>query len=237
MYNFASSKLILANFSKAERGGNFMKRVLCSILVVLTVMCAVAQEEKKDEIRMQVSGGVKAEANLSQYIMKPDYMVFNYGNMGFTTGGFLRLELEKNFSVQGELLMHYKCSTLTDSASYDLDYWGLEIPIYAMYTLRFKKGDSMNFGLGPYCEFGLKATLWEPTGKRNLYEPTRRDEIQAMAGSNSGFGVLIGYETTFGLQVNATYKISITNIVDANSNNVALYPMAASVGVAYRWGR
>jgi len=40
-----------------------------------------------------------------------------------------------------------------------------------------------------------------------------------------------------GLKLNATYKASVTNLLDANSNTVKMYPHAVSVGVAYRFGK
>lgn len=213
-----------------------MRRIMSVLLAVLTTLSVVPQD-KSNDIRMQWSGGVKVEANLSQFVVSPKEALLSYSNVGASMGGFVRLDLVKNFTIQGELLVHYKTSLVKDSVVNHVGYWGLEIPIYAIYNLRFDKGDSMNFGLGPYCEFGLNATLWTPKGSKNLYDTNRRGEIQAMGASNSGFGVIIGYETTFGLQVNATYKISITNILDANSNKAALYPMAASLGFAYRWGK
>lgn len=214
-----------------------MHRIVCFVLVVLSAVCAYSQDVD-EEVKMQFSGGVKVESNLSQYIMVPQLeQVESYGNIGASLGGFSRFEFDNNFSIQGELLMHYKCCNIHDDAINHLKTWSLEVPVYAVYSLRFEEGDAMNFGLGPYCEFGLVAVMDEPEGMRNLYDINRREEIQAMRGSNSGFGVMVGYETQYGLQVNLSYKISITNILDSNSTMAAFYPMAASVGIAYRWKR
>lgn len=212
-----------------------MRKILCLIIAITTAVCAYSQGSYEDENNMQFSGGVKGEMNLSQYLIVPEIDLNSYCNIGASAGGFLRFEFLNNFSIQGELLMHYKCSNLHDDGLNHLKIWSLEVPIYAMYSLRFEEGDAMNFGLGPYCEFGLIAVMEEPNGYRNLYDINRREEIQAMRDSNSGFGVMIGYETDFGLQVNLSYKISITNILDSNSYKAAFYPMTASVGVAYRW--
>lgn len=213
-----------------------MCRLVCVLLVLLTTMSALSQE-KSNDIKMQISGGVKIESNITQYMVIPQEIFRGCCNVGASAGGFVRIDLVKNFAVQGELLAHYKSSIVeSDSRDY-VEYWGLEIPVYAMYNLHIDKGHWVSFGLGPYCEFGLYAMIWEAEGGRNLYDTELKGEIQAMDESNSGFGALIGYETPFGLQVNVSFKMSITNILDANSNKAAMYPMAASVGVAYRWGR
>lgn len=58
-----------------------------------------------------------------------------------------------------------------------------------------------------------------------------------MKDSDTGFGVKVGYEFASGLQINASYKASVTNIMDANSSDVKMYPQYVSLGIAYRFGK
>ena len=60
--------------------------------------------------------------------------------------------------------------------------------------------------------------------------------LPILRDSNTGFAVELGYELTCGLQLNATYKASVTNLLDANSNTVKMHPHAVSVGVAWCFG-
>lgn len=204
------------------------------LLYCLCLIVATASSQDIVDAQHRVSGGPKAEINFSKYSIIPTPM--NYGRIdaGLSLGGFLHINVYKQFAIQGELLIHYKNSYIRKSNDL-LRSWGLDIPIYLMYAPTLKGGDRLYIGVGPYCEFGLLATTWIKGEKINLYQIDNRHELQAMNGSHTGFGAMIGYEFLFGLQINFSYKISMTNLLDSNSNNIALYPMTASVGLAYRF--
>lgn len=71
----------------------------------------------------------------------------------------------------------------------------------------------------------------------DLYEKDGSTGLAAFQESNSGFGAKVGYEFVSGFQINASYKASISNLLDANSSQVKIHPHAISVGVAYRFGK
>lgn len=49
-------------------------------------------------------------------------------NIGGTFGGFVKLDLSDHFAVQGDVLFHYKTSSLKlGGVKGDFQYWGLEI--------------------------------------------------------------------------------------------------------------
>ncbi len=50
-------------------------------------------------------------------------------------GGFMKYDFHKNFAIQPEVMFHYKTSKLEDerlNTEMDFDYWGVEIPVYAV---------------------------------------------------------------------------------------------------------
>lgn len=212
-----------------------IRKLFLLIILIATCIYEPVYGEVKDG-KVSLTGGVKSEVNLSQYLLVPTGMS-SYMGVGSTLGGFVMVDIASGFSIEGELLFHYK-NTFVGKHSYErIRSISMEIPIYAMYNYRCKDNSYVRVGIGPYCEFGLSAITWKDGVIRDLYDVNKRDEIQSMNDSHTGFGIVVGYETSFGLQLNVGYKISVTNLLDANSNRWAIYPMGVSMGLGYRFGR
>lgn len=212
------------------------------IMAVVLVGCtatAHAQEELPHKTQsLTITGGVILETNVSGFF----HSGVDGGNSrmkaGASAGGFLNLEIIRSFSVQGEMLIHYRHSGFDwGGMPGEFQYWGIEIPIYAMYHIGLKRGGQFHFGIGPYTEFGLDATYKRNGQKGDLYEKDEANDLPILRDSNTGFSMKIGYEFLSGLQLNATYKASVTNLLDANSSRVKMHPHAISIGVAYRFGK
>ena len=105
------------------------------------------------------------------------------------------------------------------------------VPLY------FFRGGCLQVGIGPYTEFGFDAKFKHGGKEADLYEKDGSTGLAAFQESNSGFGAKVGYEFVSGFQINASYKASISNLLDANSSQVKIHPHAISVGVAYRFGK
>lgn len=194
--------------------------------------------QEKQEQKIKLTGGAILETNLSNFI----YSGINEGNsnmkFGVSGGGFVNLGLSKRFSIQGEMLFHYKTSDFKwSNQTGEFQYWGVEIPIYMMYHYTFRKGNKIHIGVGPYTNFGLGAHFKEGGKKIDVYEKEENTGLPAMKDSNTGFGIKVGYEFISGLQINASYKASVTNVIDANSSTVKMYPQTLSMGFAYRFGK
>lgn len=216
-----------------------LRFMIMAALLASCVTTAQAQEKQPRESQNpSATGGVILETNISGFF----HSGINDGHSGMeagaSIGGFLNLGIARSFSVQGEILAHYKHSRFEWGEKPGVFcYWGIEIPIYAMYHLRVKNGGQFHFGIGPYTEFGLKATYKRDGEKGDLYEKDETKGLPILRDSNTGFGMKIGYEFLSGIQLNATYKVSVTNLLDANSNSIKMYPQAVSIGVAYRFGK
>ena len=154
------------------------------------------------------------------------------------TGGAILESNVSGFSVQGEMLVHCKNSEFEwNTQKGDFSYWGIEIPIYAMYHYVFPKGNRLYIGAGPYTEFGFDARFKHEGIKTDLYQKDGNTGLPVLQESNTGFGIKIGYEFVSGFQINGSYKASISNLLDANSSRIKMHPYAISLGVAYRFGK
>lgn len=186
--------------------------------------------------KTKVSWGIKADMNFSNFIVSETPLVSSNMKFGETLGGFLNIQINGNFSLQGELLFHNKNSELIRNDLYGkFSYWGTEVPIYAVYNLILKNKTKCYFGIGPYTEFGFSARLSRHGEHINLYKKDQDTDISAMDTSNSGFGFMFGYEFISGLQLNLSYKIGVNNVLDANSNVLKLNPTTLSIGIGYHF--
>lgn len=196
------------------------------------------QAASQDKQRNMFTGGVILENNISGFFHSGVKTGNSIMKTGFSVGGFLNLSITFPFSVQGEMLFHYKSSEFEwNNQCGHFSYWGIEIPIYAMYHYTFKKGNRLHFGIGPYTEFGFDARFKYGENKTDLYQKDGDTGLPALQESNTGFGLKIGYEFISGFQINASYKVSVSNLLDANSSSVKMRPHAIGVGVAYRFGK
>ena len=191
-------------------------------------------QEGKQNKKIEISGGVLVESNYSSFVHSGIGGGKSVMKPGVTTGGFLNLGISKHFSIQPELLLHYKESEFDRNNQNGIyRYWGMEIPIYAMYHTKLNNGHRIHIGIGPYTEYGLDASLKREGEKIDLYEKNTESGTPVMRDSNSGFGIINSYEFPFGLLINVSYKISISNLLDANESSAALHPQTFSLGFAY----
>ena len=107
------------------------------IILLLAVGCMSALKAqplsvvKKDtesskEQKIIFTGGPILEMNVSNFIHSGIGDRKSKMKFGFSTGGFLNLGISKSFSVQGEMLFHYKTSVLngvTKQASIVIGEW------------------------------------------------------------------------------------------------------------------
>lgn len=195
-------------------------------------------QEKAKEYKITLSGGPLVEMNATRFIHSGFTNGSSSMRTGGSVGGFLNFGISGHFSVQGELSLQYRHSEFRwEQSGGCYRYWGIEIPIYAMYRHAFADGSSIHVGVGPYTNFGLDATFRTKNGKMDLYEKDKDTGLPPMKDSDTGFGIKVGYEFPCGLQLNASFKASVINIIDTNSSKVKMHPMSIGAGVAYRFGK
>lgn len=178
-----------------------------------------------------VSMGVKADANMSNFLLKDIPAMKSKMGFGASLGGFVKVDFTENFAVQPELLFHFKNSKdeikLTGIKT-DYQYFGAELPVYAIGQMSL--GDGRFYaGVGPYIGFGFDAKSKIGGVKTNLY---KNDVLKRF---DFGAGVMIGYEFSNRMQINAGYKMGSINTLDTKIGDSKKRNQTINLGVGYRF--
>ena len=200
-----------------------MRRVIFGLMVTIGLGTGSANAQS------WLSYGVKAEANMSSLLFEdmPGYSK-EFG-AGAAIGGFLKVELGDNFAIQQDILLQWQNSTIKQGgAKSDFEYWGVEVPVYAVGQMTLKTGDRVYVGIGPY--FGLGFSAKNKATDVNLYDKNGGSD-PFMHRGDVGAGGMIGYEFAFGMQINASYKYGILNRLDADSKNSTLRGQSIALGI------
>jgi len=206
-----------------------MKKIILSVALVLVL--GITSINAQD-----VSKGIKVEANTSNFILSDmDNMESNLG-FGATIGGFGVIDFTENFALRSELLLNYKNSVMKDKntkAEIDYQYFGIEIPVYAVGQIALENGKAF-VGVGPYIGFGIDAR-YKANGADDikLYEEIGHTGKTNMQRWDVGAGLLLGYEFSNKIQINASYKIGFVDALDAGKDNATMLNQTVSLGLAY----
>lgn len=196
-----------------------MKKTILGIVLLLSVGATQVNAQS-------ISGGIKAEANLSNFILSDLPGVKNDMGFGATLGGFAKFDIVKNFAIQPELLFHFQTSTTEIlNIENDYEYWGMEIPVYAMGQWYTNPGDRFYVAVGPYVGLGFSSKYTDLDV--DLYDTERHQRW------DFGAKATLGYEFRFGLQINAAYKIGFINAIDEGVGT--MLPQMVSLGLGYRF--
>lgn len=202
------------------------------LLVVAVVMGLSATQINAQSI----SGGIKADANMSNFILK-DMDAESTLGFGATIGGYGKIEFNENLALQPEVLLHFKNSELKSNSSnqaVDFQYFGVEIPVYAVGYINI--GDGKGFlGFGPYLGLGIDAR-YKTSGASDvkLYKKYG-DTKSAMQRWDFGIGGMLGYEFMNKFQISAAYKIGFIDALNAEADNATMLNQTVSLGVGYRF--
>ena len=187
----------------------------------------------------EVRGGIKMDANLSNFILSDlDGMKSKVGP-GVSVGGYAKIEFSENFALQPELLLHFKNSKMEEKAfgdEVDFQFFGVELPVYGVYQMNIKNGKGF-IGVGPYLGLGIDAR-YKGTGGEKDFELYKEYDGQksAMQRWDFGAGLMLGYELSSRLQIQASYKIGFIDALNAGKDNASMLNQTISVGLGYRFG-
>ena len=213
-----------------------MKRILtASIFTVAILTGAYAQRVGNEQ---KITWGIKVETNFSGFIISETSYLTGFMKQGALTGGFVFVEFNEHFALQGEVMWYYKRSDLVrHDISGKYSSFGVGVPVYAVCQQKFGAGSRIYGGLGLYTDFGFDATLKRNGETIKPFEKDGETEVSAMKDVDTGFGIIAGYEFANGIQLNAGYKICATNILDANSSVLKMLPQSFAFGAGYRFGK
>jgi len=210
-----------------------MKKIVFSVAVMLGLGLTNIQAQ-------EVLGGIKVDANLSNFILSDmDGMKSKLG-FGVSAGGYTKIALSENFGLQPEILLHFKNSKMEVEATgheTDYQYFGVELPVYAVGQTNIGNGKGF-IGLGPYLGFGIDARYKGTGGAKDveLYKEYGGQE-SAMQRWDFGAGLMLGYEFGNRLQILASYKIGFIDALNAGKDNASMLNQTVSLGLGYRFGK
>jgi hypothetical protein len=214
-----------------------MKRLV--ILVALVSWLGMTQAYTQG-----VMGGIKVDANLSNFILSDlhellselDGVESKFG-VGLSVGGYTKVEISEHFALQPEILLHFKNSKMEVKAlnsERDFQYFGVEMPLYAVGQKTFGNGKGF-IGAGPYVGFGIDAR-YKAKGVSDveLYKEYNGQKSM-MQRWDFGVGAMAGYEFGSRLQIIASWKIGVLNAMNANKDNDRMLNQTFSLGLGYRF--
>lgn len=216
-------------------------------------------EQRLDSIDQErlpkiVSGGLLLNANISNFIIANRTKTWSsYMHIGADLGGFIDFRVTKHFAIQGRLLFTAE-SNRFEAEKQDKHLWsfGMDIPVF--FLGRFGNMDKgyLQFGAGPFTHFTFASNInvytnneaTKTTTLRMPVEQTTPDysTLYALHDNHSGIAVTLGYEFPIGIQINANYQVSLSDILTfykqnkgTDIANAAIYPQHVSLGIGYRW--
>lgn len=200
-----------------------------------------------------VSGGVFGGGNVSNFIITRNHQpMSSYMRIGAEVGGFLDFALTKHFSIQPQVILtaHQNYFAATDTTN-RLWSFGVDIPIYFLGRFGNMEQGYIQFGGGLFTHFTYLSNIKDkysnvdesevviPTTPTESFDYSRLYQLH-----NNHFGVclLVGYESPFGMIINASYKVSLSDIAGFYSEkkgdpvaDALIYPQSVSLSIGYRW--
>ena len=205
-----------------------MRKVVLSLMLVFGLGITQSQAQG-------VLGGIKVDANISNFILSDmDGMKSNLG-FGVSAGGYTKIMFGDQFGLQPEILLHFKNSKMEVKATgkeTDFQYFGIELPVYAIGQF-----GNVFAGIGPYLGLGIDARYKGTGGEKDLdLYKEYNNQKSAMQRWDFGAGAMVGYEFGSRLQVMASYKIGFINALNAGKDDASMLNQAISLGLGYRFG-
>ena len=198
-----------------------------------------------------VSGGVLTGVNISNFIITRDHNTMSsYMRIGGELGGFMDFRITKHFSIQPQVIFtaqqNYFSSTDTTNTLWS---FGAEIPVYFLGRFGNMEKGYVQFGGGIFTHFTFASNIkdkfknWDdPTTVKPKTDTHDYSELYKLHDNHFGICAMVGYEFRFGLQINASYRVSLSDIATFYKNNkgqeianALIYPQSVSLSLGYRW--
>ena len=210
-----------------------MKKIILSVALIMGLGVAnMSAQGLKSFLDERFSGGLKLEGNGTNFLLSDIPGTKSEIGFGGTLGGFIKIDLSKNFAIQEDILFSYSSSKLKQNGIEDTyEYLGIEVPIYFMGQWKMASGGRFYGGVGPSFGMGLQAKLKD--SDIDLYKKLDGND-PFLKRVNFGGAAQIGYELSNGLQFNASYKIG-ANALDAGKDDSKMLPQTISLGLGYRF--
>lgn len=221
-----------------------MKKSYFGLLVALLFVNGVpivAQETAQEERMPIVNGGLKLQANASNFLLNlpSNPNLRTTMNAGAELGGFVDFNIAKHFLIQLNLMMVAEhCDVHNTHAQDKMLTLGLEVPVYFLGRYGNKHAGYVYFGGGPFTEFNLW-NINQAHPAKSMFQHTNElvdmtDAVHEFGNNYSGgLAAYVGYELPCRLQFNASYMFGISsNMLQKDSY---AHTQKVTFGLAYRF--
>ena len=213
----------------------------------------------QEQLPKIVSGGLFGGGNVSNFIITRAHRpMSSHMRIGAEIGGFMDFTITQHFAIQPQIILtaHQNYFAQGDTTNH-LWSFGIEIPVFFLGRFGNMQKGYIQFGGGVFTHFTYLSNVQgryqnvdrssveiTPLPQRVVAEEDEYDYSHLYALHDNHFGacVMVGYEFSFGMQINATYKISLSDIAGfyraMKGQPVAdalIYPQSVSLNIGYRW--
>ena len=202
----------------------------------------------QEKLPRRVTGGVLLNANMSNFIISNvNNKASSYMKIGGEIGGFLDFKVTKHFNILGKIVFTAEQNRFALDESRKLLWaFGVDVPVYFMGVFGNMEKGYLQFGVGPYTHITFASNIGDRysnnTATTLVGENDPYSKIYVLHNNHSGLTATIGYEFPIGIQINAAYMVSLTDIfsyynqeTDPQNRAKSIYPQRVSLGIAYRW--
>ena len=210
----------------------------------------------QEKLPRLVSGGLLAGANMSNFIITRNHTpMSSHMRVGGELGGFLDFTLTKHFVIEPQVIFTAQQNYFREADGTRNDLWsfGVDIPIYFLGRFGSLEKGYINFGGGIFTHFTFASNIKNKFHNVDEEVPTPTptptpemmydySRLYSLHDNHFGVCVMVGYEFKFGMQINATYKVSLSDIAGFYSEmkgqevaNALIYPQCVSLTLGYRW--
>lgn len=222
----------------------------------------------QDRLPRKVTLGVLANANVSNFIISQSGSrpMSSYLRVGAEAGALVDFAITPHFHIQPQLILtaeqnKFSIADTTKNMARSTGLWtfGVDVPIYFLGRFGNLQQGYLSFGGGVYTHFQFATNVGRPIKFESGQIPSEiekeRQELEEqysdllkLHSNHFGVALMVGYELPFGMQINLSYKISLSDICTYYANNktsqgrtstrvldTSIYPEKLSIGVGYRF--
>lgn len=221
----------------------------------------------QEKLPKKVTGGLFAGVNMSDFIItRAGQTMISHRRVGAELGGFIDFALTKHFAIQPQVIFtaHQNYFSAKDDeiklVNDRLWSFGMEIPVYFLGRFGNMQQGYVQFGGGIFTHFTFASNIGTykstdnaqitPTGEpQGDTQETDQEKdgysytsLYSLHNNHFGVCATVGYECTFGMQINIQYKISLSDIAGFYSSNkgteianALIYPHSLSLCIGYRF--
>lgn len=242
---------------RAERADTLAARTAATNQKVQQALRDWDYEEEEKDIDLKpkvVTGGLIICPNVSNFIIthwqSVDSRAQHFSSkmrIGVEIGGFMDFLVSKHFAIQPQFYLVAEQNRFRTEGEGD-HLWsiGFNIPVYFLGRIGNKEKGYLSLGAGPFTHFTVASNLGyyehnaeQPQPLSANLTPDEQTFDFRLHDNHSGLGALVSYEFPIGLQLMATYRVSLSDIAYFKEENPEasfdIYPQHVAMGIAYRF--